>query len=103
MDASKHPKVYDESGGTAYTFGGMAGGPGRPRDHLSYDSDELFSKIFGEAAAARDRQRREEEGQGEWGAEEVIIAVLRLGCVICMLSLLVNFIALCECLMKYQY
>ena len=82
------PKVYDESGGTAYTFGGMAGGPGRPRDHLSYDSDELFGKIFGEAAAARDRQRREEEGQGEWGAEEVSNSCgstlfLRLGCLIC--------------------
>ena len=25
-------KVYDESGGTAFTFGGTAGGPGRPRD-----------------------------------------------------------------------
>ena len=79
------PKVYDESGGTAYTFGGMAGGPGRPRDHLSYDSDELFGKIFGEAAAARDRQRREEEGQGEWGAEEVM-AVMILGCPICFMN-----------------
>ena len=55
-------KVYDESGSTASTFGGMAGGPSRSRDHLHYTSDELFRKIFGEANAQRERQRREEEG-----------------------------------------
>ena len=65
LSSEEKRRTYDESGGTAYTFGGMAGGPGRPRDHLHYDSDELFSKIFGEASAERDRRRREEEGERE--------------------------------------
>ena len=55
--------MYDESGFTASTFGGMAGGPSRSRDHLHYTSDELFRKIFGEANAQRESQRREEEGE----------------------------------------
>ena len=67
LSSEEKRKVYDDSGGTAYTFGGTAGGPGRPRDHLHYDSDELFRKIFGEASSERDRQRREEQG----GFEEV--------------------------------
>lgn len=46
-------KLFDETGETGRTFGGTAGGPGRPKDHMSYDSEELFNKIFGESMSGK--------------------------------------------------
>ncbi len=49
LSDEKKRKEYDEYGTTGHTFGGTAGGPKPPKDHLRYDSEELFERIFGEA------------------------------------------------------
>jgi molecular chaperone DnaJ len=46
----KKRKNYDECGSAGFVFGGMAHGPQRPSEHSSYDAEELFEKIFGEAS-----------------------------------------------------
>ena len=42
-------KSYDEFGHDRQYGGTMSDGPGRQRDDMQYDSEELFGKIFGQA------------------------------------------------------
>ena len=42
-------KSYDEFGHDMQYGGTMSEGPGRQKDDMRYDSDELFGKIFGQA------------------------------------------------------
>lgn len=53
-DPSKRDE-YDEYGEVRTTFGGTAqsDAPQRPPDHMTYDPEELFEKIFGEADIGR--------------------------------------------------